>query len=89
MNAPYVPPVPPAPPVPKKPRILGISKTSLQGWLTVLMVVLLQLSVLQLPSTLATPYTSHILTWVTFISTTVVGIVKAILSLTQGDATSS
>jgi hypothetical protein len=78
---------PNATPVFKSPTVLGLSKTSVQGVLSLLIVIGLQLSAIQLPSTLATPNLSHALLWTTFIATTVVGILKAVLALSQGDAT--
>ena len=66
--------------------IFGISKSSIQGILSLIVVLGLQAGALQLPATLATPQSAHVLVWITFIATTVAGFAKAILAFTQGDA---
>ena len=79
---------PVAPPAPKSPTLFGVSKSTIQGVLSLLIVVGLSLQTLQMPSALSTPNSSHILAWVTFAATTIVTVAKAVLAFTQGDATS-
>lgn len=78
--------IPPLPPV--KPKTLfGVSKSTIQGTLSMLAIILLGVSTLQLPATLADPNSSHIWLWITFGASTAAGILKQIVALTQGDAT--
>ena len=74
-------------PAPKSPKQLGVSKSTLQGTLSMLIPIFLSLGALQLPTALATPQSTHILLWVTFVAPVVAGILKQVLATTQGDAT--
>jgi hypothetical protein len=65
---------------------LGMSRTSLQGYLSLAVIVLLQLAAVQLPSTLASPGDAHIWLWVTFGASTLAGILKLIIARGAGDA---
>lgn len=77
----------PNPPTPKNPKLFGISKTTLQGTLSMVAIILLGVGGLQLPAALTAPQSSHVMLWVTFIASSTAGILKQIIALTQGDAT--
>ena len=74
-------------PAPKSPTVFGVSKSTIQGYLSLAIVALLLLSQMQLPS-IASSNATHVWIWVTWASAGISAILKAILAGTQGDATS-
>jgi hypothetical protein len=77
----------PVVPTPKSPTIFGVSKSTVQGDLSLAVVALLILSQMQLPAIASTNVT-HLWIWITWAAAGIAGILKAILARTQGDATS-
>lgn len=73
-------------PAPKTPTVFGVSKSSIQGYLSAAIVALLILSQMQLPSVASTNVT-HAWIWITWGAAGAAGMLKAILARTQGDAT--
>jgi hypothetical protein len=66
--------------------ILGISKTSIQGALGLIITIALVLTSIQIPSSLATPEVTHIWLWVTTILAVVAAVARAVVGFLQGDA---
>jgi hypothetical protein len=64
--------------------IFGVSKTTINGILALAIVVLTNLTLVQLPS-IATPGASHVWLWVTFVASSVAGILRAVVGYLQND----
>ena len=67
--------------------IFGVSKTSIQGALGLIITICLVLTSVQIPATLATPQVTHVWLWITTILAIVLAVARQIVALTQGDAT--
>jgi len=70
----------------KSRTVCGVSKSTVQGYLSVLVVIFLLLSQMQLPS-IASTQTTHVWIWITWAAAGIAVILKAILAHFQGDAT--
>lgn len=69
--------------------IFGISKTSIAGVLSFLMVTLTTLIAFQAPASLLTPGASHLWLIITTIATLLVSLFRVWIGLLQGDAPNS
>jgi hypothetical protein len=67
---------------------MGISKSTLQGTLSMLIPIFISLGALQIPAAIATPQSTHYMMWISFVASTLAGILKQIVATGQGDATS-
>lgn len=65
--------------------ILGISKTSINGWLAFLITTLTTIVAFQIPAALQTPQESHIWLWVTLVCNAALALMRAWVGMLQGD----
>jgi hypothetical protein len=80
------PPVnPPQPATLKSKTLMGISKSTIQGWLSVAIAGLLVLGQVQLPA-IATTNETHVWIWITWAAAGIAAIMKVVLAASQGDA---
>lgn len=75
-------------PDPTGKTIYGVSKTTIQGVLSLLVVILGTISVYQLPATV-NPNVTHVWFYVTSGATLVTTVLKAVVAFMQGDAATS
>ena len=66
--------------------IFGVSKTTIEGILSLITTICLALTTIQIPANLQTTGTVHIWAWVTFILTVVFAISTAVVRFLQNDA---
>ena len=66
--------------------ILGISKTTINGWLAFLITTLTTVAAFQIPTALQTPQESHIWLWVTLACNGALALLRAWVGMLQGDA---
>ncbi len=65
--------------------IFGISKTTINGVLALLITILSSVMAYQVPSALMTPGASHTWLWVTAICNLICGILRAVVGFLQND----
>jgi hypothetical protein len=68
------------------PTILGMSKTSVNGVLALLITILSSLMAYQIPAALMNPNVNHIWLWVTAIANLITGILRALVGFLQADS---
>ena len=66
--------------------ILGMSKTSIQGWLGFLIVTLSTTLTYQIPAAMLNPQQTHVWLWVTLVGNGVLALLRAWVGMLQGDA---
>jgi hypothetical protein len=74
---------------PVSPTVLGVSKTTANGVLALLITIGTALLTYQIPVALATPQATHVWAYVTAGTTLVLGILRAVVGFLQGDSTSN